>query len=446
MNDGLLLLHTAVAIAVVIVLVVWVRLSPVIALVVGSMYLGAAAGLGLATTVETIGQGFGELMGEIGLPIGFGVMLGSLLAAAGGIRKIAEAALRLVSRERSPYALGATGLVISTPVFYDVAYVILAPLAQSIAVRTGVSIAALGAALALGLGAANLFIPPTPGPLAVAGILEVPLGTMILFGGIVAIPSAALALFVYIWLLSRGLWDEEKDEEEFKEIRERGAEESEGAGRELPSLGVSLFPIFLPLALILLGTAAEAAGLELGVLAFLGDRITALLLGLLAAYSLARRMLSRERFDEAVSEGLRASGLILLITGAGGALGAVLAEAGTGDVIAERLSAAAFTPILLVWVVGALLRVAQGSGTVAIITAASIAASAVGGLEVSPVLLALAAFSGALFGGHVNDSGFWVSAKLLGLSTSGGFKIYTLPQSIASVISLGLILVLSLVL
>lgn len=443
MDNSIVLLHTTIAIVIVIGLIVGLRLNPVVGLVIGTMYLGFATGLGLVRTVEVIGQGFGDLMAAIGLPIGFGVMLGSLLAASGGVKQIAISALRLVRRERSPYALGATSLVISTPVFYDVAYVILAPLAQSFAVRTGVTIASMGAAMSLGLGAANLFIPPTPGPLAVAELLGVPVGTMFIYGVAVAVPSALLALFIYNQLLARGFWNSEKDEEEFKKIKQdlEGQEDDEAS---LPSLWVSLTPILIPIVLILLGTIVGTVGIESGFVDFLGNRITALLLGLLAAYLVAYRHLSTDRFDEAANEGLRTSGIILLITGAGGSLGAMLAEVGTGDVLEQLFSGATFAPILLVWGVGALLRVAQGSGTVAIITAASLVAPTAGTLDVAAPVLALAAFAGALFGGHVNDSGFWVSAKLLGLSTLGGFKIYTVPQSIAAVIALPIILLLGL--
>lgn len=443
MGEALTLVHTAIAIAVVIGLIVWLRLSPVVALVIGALYLGLATGLGFAQTVQTIGTGFGDLMAEIGLPIGFGVMLGALLAAAGGIQKIAFSALRMVRPQRSPYALGATSLVVSTPVFYDVAFVVLSPLAQRLSLRTGVTIAAMGAAMALGLGAANVFIPPTPGPLAVAELLGVPIGTMFLYSVAVAVPTAMLALFVYNKLLDRGFWNPDKDEEEFKELRAETIQETEE--KDLPSLFDSLFPIILPILLILVGTFAAAFGIESGFLTFLGNRITALLLGLLAAYWLAYRKLSRERLDGAVEEGLRASGLILLITGAGGALGAMLSEAGTGDALSGFFTGSTIAPVLLVWLVAALLRIAQGSGTVAIITAAGLIAPAVGSLDTSAPVLALAAFAGALFGGHVNDSGFWVSTKLLGLSTRGGFKIYTVPQSIAAVIALPIVLLLGLV-
>lgn len=442
MESVLTLVHTFIAIAIVIALILLLRLSPVVALILGSMYLGIGTGLGLVQTVETIGIGFGDLMTEIGLPIGFGVMLGSLLAAMGAIQSIASSFLRMVRPSRSHYALGATSIVISTPVFYDVAFVVLAPLAQSLARRTGATIAALGAAMVLGLATANIFIPPTPGPLAVAELLGVPVGILLLYSVMVAVPTVMLSLFLYSSLLSRGFWNPARDQEEFNEVRSEDFEQPDD--KELPSLFTSLAPIILPILLILVGTFATAAGFESPILNFLGNRITALLLGLLAAYWLAYRKLSRQRLDTAVEEGLRASGLILLITGAGGALGAMLSEAGTGDALASFFSGSTLTPILLVWLVGALLRIAQGSGTVAVITAAGLIAPTVESLGTAAPLLALAAFSGALFGGHINDSGFWISTKLLGLSTRGGLKMYTIPQSVASIISLPIILLLSL--
>lgn len=219
-----------------------------------------------------------------------------------------------------------------------------------------------------------------------------------------------------------------------------------GEREDLPSLGVSLTPILLPIVLILLGTVAAALKVQSPWIAFLSHRVTALLAGVLAAFWLGVRRLSGERLAHAVAEGLRASGLVLFITGAGGSLAQVLNEAGVGKVLAGSFTASTSAPLLLVWLIAGLLKIAQGSGTVAMVTAAGIMAPMMPQLAISPVLVALAAFSGSLFGAHINDSGFWVTAKLLGLSTQGGIKVYTLSCAIMAVVSLILVLLLALAL
>lgn len=214
MAGGWVLFHAAVAIIGVILLIVRVKLNAAISLVIGALYLGLASGVAPDKTATAIAQGFGGLMTGIGLPIGFGVLLGTLTSETGAIQRIARSMLRAFGRERSSHALTATGVIVSTPVFYDVGYVILAPLARTLAAQTGQQLGLMGAALVFGLGIAHTFIPPTPGPLAGGELLKVPLGTTLAYGALVAVPTAFIGLWIYRRLfLDRGLWNPATDEE-----------------------------------------------------------------------------------------------------------------------------------------------------------------------------------------------------------------------------------------
>jgi len=447
MSDTLVLLHTAIAIILVVLLIMVVRIGPVIALILGSVYLGLAAGLGGQGTAEAIAQGFGDIMAEVGLLIALGVLLGSLLAAMGTLQRLVDALLRTFGPRRLPYA-SSVALTAGFPVIYgDVLLVLMAPLVRSLAPRVGRDgMAAMCAALAIGINVGLVFVVPGAAAIAIAGLLEVPLGTMLIFGLLVGLPTAALTMFIYNRLLKLGLWNEGKDEMEPDETQEEGPSTRERGPSGSPPLYVSLLPIVVALVLVASGVVAGMAGLESGVIAFLGFPEIALFLGLLGAYLLAWRTLSRERADDAMGRGFRESGIILIITGVGGSLAAVVAETGLEDILGGYFSAGALAPLLLAWLIAAILEMALGSATVAIITSAGILAPVVGGLDVSTVLIALAASSGALFGIHLNSNFFWIWQPLLGLSTQGTLKTLTLPMAMASLVSLLLILALNLVL
>jgi H+/gluconate symporter-like permease len=443
----LILLHTAIAIILVVLLIMVFRIGPVIALVLGSIYLGLAAGLGGADTAKAVAQGFGAIMAEVGLLIAFGVLLGSLLAAMGTLQRLVEVLLRVFGPRRLPYA-SSIALTAGFPVIYgDVLLVLMAPLVRSLAPRVGRDgMAAMSTALAIGINVGLVFVVPGAAAIAIAGLLEVPLGTMLIFGLLVSLPTAALTMFIYGRLLRLGLWDAGKDEMEPEEEQDRDASAEEREAEEFPPLYVSLLPIVVALLLVASGVVAGIAGLESGVITFLGFPEIALFLALLGAYLLAWRTISKERADDAIGRGFRESGIILIITGVGGSLATVVSETGLEGILAGYFSAGALAPLLLAWLIAAILEMALGSATVAIITSGGILAPVVGGLDVSTVLIALAASSGALFGIHLNSNFFWIWQPLLGLSTQGTIKTLTLPMAVASLVSLLLILALNLVL
>ncbi|PSK99956.1 H+/gluconate symporter-like permease [Murinocardiopsis flavida] len=469
MTDTLVVLHTAIAIIGVVVLILAARFEPVIALVIGSVYLGLTAGLGFEGTIGTIAKGFGDIMAEVGLLIGFGVLMGSLLMSMGALQKLVELLLRILGPRRLPYALSAVLSTIFPSIYVDVQLVLAAPLARAAAPRIGRhGIAMMGGALSSGILVGYVFVVPGLGTVSIAGLLGVPLGTMLLYGSVVGLSTAVLTTLVYGLLLKRGFWNEAKDEVavaaadgesaaaaggapdagEPAGAADRAAGEGQVAPRT-PPLSVSLLPILVPLLLIASGAIAEAAGVKSPVVGFFGDPALALFVGLLGAYLLARRTLGGQRTGEAMNEGLNTTGQILLVTGVGGSLGAVIGETALEGVLSGFFSAESGTPtliaILLAWLVAAVLHLAIGSISVAAIAAAGILAPIMGGLDVPTPVLGLAIGSGALFALQVNSNFFWMFQALLGITTRGALKALTFVTALASVISLVMVAALTLV-
>jgi gluconate:H+ symporter, GntP family len=462
MSDALIVLHTAIAIIAIVLLIVVAKVDPLISLVIGALYLGVAAGLGFRGTIGSLTQGFGDIMAEVGLLIGFGVLMGSLLSAMGALQKLVELLLRILGPQRLPYAFSAALSSIFPAIYVDVQLVLASPLARSAAPRMGRNgLAMMGGTLTAGILVGYVFVVPGLGTVAIAGLLNVPLGTMLIYGTLLGPPTAVLTTFIYSQVLKHGLWNEAKDEAPLRKMQQGNpavaeearegspAERERQAGQKSPALYVSLLPIVVALLLIAFGAVAQAAGLETPVIAFLGDPVFALFLALLGAYLLAWRTLSKEQVGEAMHKGFNETGQILLMTGIGGSLGAVIGETGLGKILGGFFSAEAGTPdllaILLAWLIAAVLHLAIGSISVAAITAAGILAPILGSLDVPAVVLGLAIGSGALFALQVNSNFFWMFHTLLGLTTEGTFKALTLVTVLASVVSLLLILALSLV-
>ena len=461
--DTMVLVHLVIAVVGVILMIVWAKINPVISLVVGSLYLGIAGGIGFDRTVAAVNEGFGGLMAEVGLIIGFGVMIGTTLSATGTMQRVVDGLLKLVGPKGAPYVLGLSTGIVFPAIYFDVALVILAPIAGGIAKRTGRSIAAVAGALAIGLEVGLLIVVPGVAAVAVAGPLDIDLGIVLLWG----IPAGILFIVSSIWLhslLMQRIFDPVKDREPgfddsiFGEsLKEEKAHRAEGAAaadvvpgtigtattvrHRLPMV-VALLPVIVPVLLILADTITRTAGVEVAVLGFLGSPVVALLIGLLIGIVFAIPVVTRDGIDDLIIKGAQTSGSILLFTGVAGSLGAVITEVGIGDMLASLFTANAAIPVLLAWAVAAALRLAQGSASVAAITAAVLLAPIVGSTSVPAILIFMAAGSGAAFGGHVTDNSFWIFKQLLGFTVKGTFKVYTLAQATFAVVGLAVVLVL----
>ncbi|HYO38101.1 MAG TPA: SLC13 family permease [Nocardioidaceae bacterium] len=446
-------LHTAIAIVLAIGLIIKVKVDPVISLILASLYLGLAAGVGFTGTIDAITAGFGEIMVEVGLLIGFGVLIGALLHASGAFSRLVEVMVRWVGAARLPYTLSTLLSTILPSIYVDVQVVLAAPVARSASPfigRNGLPL--MASALGAGIFCGYVFVIPGLAAISIAGLLDVSLGTWLLFGIVIG-PLTAIVTSIVMRVLLRGrFWQPATDEEVDEALAEQEAHEAAAKAaadtdRKLP-LAVLLLPILIPLVLIAFGAFAELFEFSNSVIAFFGNANFALFVGLLTAYLMSRLRFGVERTNDAMGEGFHTTGEILLITGVGGSLGAVITETSLDKVLADLFQAESGAPVilsvLLAWFIAALLHLAIGSVSVAAITAAGIIAPILGSLSVSPIVIGLAIASGALFALQVNSNFFWMFKSLLGLSTKGTLKTLTVATSVASLVSLPMVIVVSL--
>jgi gluconate:H+ symporter, GntP family len=445
-------LHTAIAIVLVIGLIIWLKVDPVISLVLASLYLGLASGVGFADTIEAITVGFGEIMTEVGLLIGFGVLIGALLHGTGAFRKLVTALVRRVGGQMLPYALTVLLSTLMPSIYVDVQVVLASPVARSSAPFSGRhGLPLMASALGAGIFCGYVFVIPGLAAISIAGLLDIKLGTWLFFGLAIGPVTAILTTLVMRQVLRSRYWKAETDEEVDEAMIEEEALDAEAAEREDSSLplGVLMLPILVPLAMIAFGAFAELFEFSTSFIAFIGNPNVALFVGLLGAYLLSRHSSGAERTDGAMAAGFHTTGEILLITGVGGSLGAVITATGLDGTLGDLFSADADAPvilsILLAWFVAAVLHLAIGSVSVAAITAAGIIAPVLDSIAVSPVAVGLAIASGALFALQVNSNFFWMFKALLGLSTKGTLKTLTMVTTISSVISLPMVIAIALI-
>lgn len=447
-SGGQLILGLIIGVLTLILLVTRTKIHAFLALIIAASLTGLIGGMNPPDVVSAITSGFGGTLGSIGIVIGFGVMLGRILEVSGASERLAFSFIKWLGKRREEWAMAITGYIVSIPIFVDSAFVILTPLVKAISRKTGKSVLALGVALGLGLVVTHSLVPPTPGPLGVAGIFGVDIGLMIFWGMIFSIPLVLIGVFYAKWLGKKiyqipdetGLEWERPDRP--KTFSEFVAQEEQ---KDLPPLFISIMPIVLPIILIFLNTLISALELEGDIfdyLKFLGSPIVAVGIGVVfAIYGLAGRLKRTEVLDR-MEEGIQSAGIILLVTGAGGALGNVLRTSGAGDYIAESIAATSLPLFLLPFVISSLVRIVQGSGTVAMITAASISAPILTGLDANLVLASLAACMGSLVFSYFNDSFFWVLNRMLGIKDVKEQMItWSVPTTLAWLISLAMLLI-----
>ncbi|MEJ2862106.1 GntP family permease [Actinomycetospora flava] len=445
---------TAAVVVLAVLLIVRVRIHPAVVLALAAATVGLVTGLGVEGTVDAVTTGFGDIMADAGLLIAFGVLIGSLLRAVGAIERLVATLLRWFGPQRMPMTMTVACATVLQPIFVDVLIVIAAPLARRIAARIGpTGIPRMAAAIAIGCECGIVMMVPGIGTVAIAGVLGVPLGRMLVFGLVVLVPTVVIASAITGAILSRW-WDPVRDEPppsedadpEDSDSEDTGPAEAEQAPASRTPLAVLLAPLLGALTLIAAGAIVEAAGAYLPVLAFVAAPPIALLLGVLGTMVVARRELGRDGIDEPLAEGFRESGLILVLTGVGGSLAEAISQSGLGEVLGGLFSANTALPLATVWLTAAVLHVAVGSVTISAITAAGVLAPVAPAIGLDPVLIALAAGTGALFVVHVTSNTFWLLQSLLGQSVRGALKTCSFGVSIASAVGLGCTLALSAVL
>ncbi|MFE2943459.1 GntP family permease [Streptomyces sp. NPDC059255] len=462
-----LLTVAALGIALLLVLIIKVRLQPFVALLGVSIAVGLAAGLSVtelfgtvqkSAAVSMIESGMGGILGHVAIIIGLGTMLGAILEVSGGAEVLSTRLLRLFGEKRAPLAMGVTGVVFGIPVFFDVGIFVLAPLVYAAAKRSGKSVILYAMPLLAGLSMTHAFLPPHPGPVAAAGLFKVDLGWVILMGAVVGIPAVLAAWAYAAWIGNRLFVDVPQDMvEAAEEAKEAVAAEQRASGvmpRETPvALGTVLAIIGTPLVLILLATFSSIAfdpSTLRSVIEFFGHPFVALTIALLLAYYLLgiRRGWSRGSLETVSTASLKPVGNILLVVGAGGVFGAVLKGSGIADALADTFNDVGLPVIVLAWLISVVLRVAQGSATVAIVTTAGIVVPLVENQGLSQAHLALiimAISAGSIFASHVNDGGFWIVAKYFGISERDTIKSWTVLETVLSVAGFVVAALLSLV-
>ncbi|GAA2972941.1 MULTISPECIES: GntP family permease [Streptomyces] len=463
-----LLTVAVLGIALLLVLIIKVRLQPFVALLAVSIAVGLGAGLSVtelfgtvqkSAAVSVIESGMGGILGHVAIIIGLGTMLGAILEVSGGAEVLSTRLLNLFGEKRAPLAMGLTGLIFGIPVFFDVGIFVLAPIVYAAAKRSGKSILLYAMPLLAGLSMTHAFLPPHPGPVAAAGLFDVSLGWVILMGALVGIPSVLAAWAYAAWIGKRIFVDVPQDMvEAAAESKAAVVAEQRAAGvtpHEKPvALGTVLAIIGTPLVLILAATFSSIAldpppssptGSEQGVppslrsvVEFFGNPFVALTIALLLAYYLLgiRRGWSRKSLEAVSTASLKPVGNILLVVGAGGIFGAVLKGSGIADALADTFNDVGLPVILLAWLISVVLRVAQGSATVAIVTTAGIVVPLVEGQDMSQghlALIIMAISAGSIFASHVNDGGFWMVSKYFGISERDTLKSWTVLETVLSV-------------
>lgn len=436
-----------IGIVILIFLVLKTKIHAFLALIMASLIIGVAGGMPLVNItlenrktfgiVNSITTGFGGTLGSIGIIIGFGVMMGQIFERTGAAKRMAQTFLKLFGKKREEEALALTGFLVSIPIFCDSGFVILAPIAKAISRVTKKSVISLGAALAAGLVITHSLVPPTPGPLGVCGIFGVDVGKFILYGLVIAIPMT-VACTAYARWVGKKLYQIPDDKEGFIRLPYQEPDYSQdfSIGSEtLPSTLESFAPLFLPIILILISTVSSALGKTSGfmmVFQFLGSPIVAVGIGLVLAIFTLGRSLTREEAIKEMEKGMASAGIIMLVTGGGGALGQIIKDSGLGTYMAEALAGTAVPIVILPFLIATAMRFIQGSGTVAMTTAASISAPIILAAGVNPILGAMACCVGSLFFSYFNDSYFWVVNRTLGV---GEVKDQILTYSITSTIA-----------
>src|ERR1700754_1530546 len=440
MHELFVLANAIFAILLIVFLIIYLKVNPLIALIAGPLYLGLTSGLGFDATLNAITSGFGDLMGKIGLLIGFGVMIGAFLHRMGAFQQVVRLLVRTFSARQMPYAFATMLAGVFPPIYTDVLLLMSAPLARATARRMGEDgLPAMASSVAVGTYLALTMVVPGVGALALSAVLNVDLGTMLLSGLCVAIPTAFATLCLYRMLLRRGLWDAQSDELPADQ-QSSVIDSDQTSGKAAVPLQLSLLPVLVPLLMIAAGALEHALKLQIPVLSAIGNSTFALFFGLVLAFVIARLTLQATDRSGAVTDAFKESGQMLLLTGVAGSLSAVVGAPDLGHILSGYFSAHSAAPLLLVWVVAAMLHIAIGSVSASAITAAGLLAPALHTLNVPPVLIALAAGSGSLFLVHVTSNTFWLMQTTMGMTLRGTLKTLSLSVSMASLISLALIL------
>jgi gluconate transporter len=432
-----LILITAGSIALLLVLILVVKLHAFLALLLSSFAMGLAAGMPPDKILKSIQSGFGEALGFIAVVVGLGAMIGRFLEHSGGGVALADWLLEHFGKERAAWAMLVASFLVGLPIFFEVGFIILVPLVWNLARETKRSLLFYGLPMAAALTVTHSLVPPHPAPAAASQLLGGDIGRTILYGIGVSIPMTIAAGIVY------GTWIARRMFVPVPELANTAAPARQD-GRPAPPVPVVILLLLLPVLLIFGATIASMQDVPFKPVAvFLGHPFTALAIAALVAIYFfgIRRGVTRENAAKMAAESLAPMGALLCIMGGGGAFKQIIVDSGAGAYIGKVLITSSLSPLLVVYVIAAAMRAAQGSATVAIITAAGIAAPIVKGIPgYSPDMLVLALCCGGTAFSHVSDSGFWLVNQYFGLTVPQTLKSWTAMKIVSSVVGISIVM------
>lgn len=434
----------AVAVLLLLIMITKFKINPFVTLMVVSVFLGVAAGMPFTKIVDSIQAGMGNTLGFIAIVLGLGTMLGKMLEESGGAERVAKTLIDAFGQKRVHWAMMFVAFIVGIPVFFQVGFVLLIPLVFTIAKETGISLLKVGLPLVAGLSVVHGLVPPHPAAMAAVDIFKADVGKTIIYSIIVGLPTAAIAGPIFANFISKRMEKIEVPEAFASQIKAGRAD------HEMPGFGITVLTILMPVLLMLLGTIADLTmskdSTAFSVLKFVGSPFMSLLIALLFSFytfGLSRNF-NLASIGKFCDQSLPAMASILMVIGGGGAFNKVLLDSGVGTEIAKVASAMHLNPIILAWTIAAMIRIATGSSTVSMMTAAGIVAPMMATVTTVPKeIIVLAVGSGALILSHVNDAGFWIIKEYFGMSVTQTLKTWTVLETIIAVASLIFILILS---
>lgn len=434
----------AIGVLLLLLLIMRFKLNTFVSLIIVSLIVALLLGIPVANVVKSIETGLGGTLGHIGIIFGLGAMLGRLIADAGGANRIATTLIDKFGERRIQWAVLIASFICGIALFLEVTIVLLIPIIYSIAKELKVSIVKLGLPMVTAALAAHAFLPPHPGPIAVAAEYHANVGLMLLYGIIVAIPTVIIA----------GIWYPKVAQKIVPTAFTREGSSSFGVAKsfkleETPGFGISVFTALFPVILMAIGAIVDMVGFKpntfITVIRFITNSDTAMILSVLfAVYTMGlRRKIPMKTLMDSCGAAVNALGMLLLIIGGGGALKQVIVDGGVGDYVAKLFEGSHMSPVLFAWIVAALLRICLGSGTVATLTTPGLVLPLLATMpNVNLELVALATGAGSAIASHVNDAGFWMVKESLGMTLKEAFGTYTVLSTIVAVSGLVFTLIL----
>ncbi|MBS6194918.1 MAG: gluconate:H+ symporter [Clostridiales bacterium] len=442
LNPGRLIAAAVIGLIVLLLLIIVFKVQAMIAILIGAVLIGIIAGMPFETIIASVNEGIGNTLKGIALLVGLGSMFGAILEISGGAQTLAVTMVKRFGDKKAAWALGITGLVIAMPVFFDAGLIILIPLAFSLAKRTKRSSLFYTIPLLAGLAVGHAFIPPTPGPVLVATMLNVDLGWVILVG---------IVCGIFAMIVAGPVWGAICGKKYYVPVPEHVANQEDFDESKLPGFGTVVGIILIPLVLIIANSVAKvvpAMAPALPVLGFLGEPFVALVIATVVAMIFLgfKRGYTKEELEKVMTKSLEPTGMILLVTACGGVLRYMLQNSGLGEVIGNAVSSAALPIVVVAFIVAALVRIAVGSATVAMTMGAGIIAAMPEIASLSPLYLACvtaAIAGGATVCSHFNDSGFWLVKSLVGLDEKTTLKTWTIMETLVGATGFVVALVIS---